>query len=81
MSDDIHKPVAADADDRPRTLLEHLDELRKCLMRCLLAWVLCVLAVGPFCPQVLAWLQAPLDMAGHDPHKLITVMTVDAGLT
>ncbi|MFZ4398088.1 MAG: twin-arginine translocase subunit TatC [Kiritimatiellia bacterium] len=45
-----------------------------------MAWVLCVLAVGPFCPQVLAWLQAPLFAAGQDPHALITVMTVDAGI-
>ena len=46
-----------------------------------MVWGLCVVAVGPFCPQILAWLQAPLATAGYDPHQLITVMTVDAGLS
>lgn len=80
VSDEPHNPAAENAGDHPRSLLEHLEELRKCVMRCLLVWGLCVLAVGPFCPQVLAWLQAPLATAGHDPHALITVMTVDAGI-
>ena len=80
MTEPIHNPTSAHPDDHPRPLLEHLEELRKCIMRCLMVWALCVSAVGPFCPQILAWLQAPLATAGYDPHKLITVLTVDAGI-
>jgi len=80
VSDELHNPAGTHPDDRPRPLLEHLEELRKCVLRCLLAWGLCVLAVGPFCPRILAWLQAPLAATGRDPHTLITVLTVDAGI-
>ena len=80
MPDDRHIPAVLPAGDQPQSLLEHLEELRRCVMRCLLAWGLCVLAIGPVCPLILAWLQAPLAAAGYDPHKLITVLTVDAGI-
>jgi len=66
--------------DHPRPLLEHLEELHKCVLRCLLAWGICVLAVAGFCPRILAWLQAPLAATGHDPQQLITVLAVDAGI-
>lgn len=81
MPDPIQSVDALPSGDHPRPLLEHLEELRKCVMRGLLAWAVCVLAVGPFCPQILEWLQAPLRTAGYDPHKLLTVLTVDAGIT
>jgi sec-independent protein translocase protein TatC len=76
-------PSAAEgpADDVPRPLLEHLEDLRNVLLRALLVWVVVVLAVGPFCPRILAWLQAPLATAGEDPQRLITVLTVDAGVS
>ena len=81
MPDEFHTtPSRAHPDDRPLSLLEHLEELRKCVLRCLLAWGLCVLAVGLFCPRILAWLQAPLASAGHDPHTLLTVLTIEAGI-
>ncbi|MEI8243628.1 MAG: twin-arginine translocase subunit TatC [bacterium] len=81
MSDERHNPADESASDRPRSLLEHLEDLRKCVMRCLAVWGLCVAAVGPLCPVIFQWLAAPLARAGHDPHTLITVMTVDAGIT
>ena len=80
MPDEIvHNPLVH-PDDHPRPLLEHLIDLQRCVLRCLMAWGICVLAVGPLCPRILAWLQAPLAVAGHDPHKLITVLTIDAGI-
>lgn len=80
MSEDSHNPVDAHVEDRPRPLLEHLEELRKCIMRCLVAWGICVLAVGLFCPRILAWLQSPLTAAGQDAHKLVTVLTIEGGI-
>ena len=80
MADKFPTPFQAHPDDRPRPLLEHLAELQKCVLRCLLVWGVCVMLVGPFCPRILEWLQAPLAVAGHDPHKLITVLTIDAGI-
>ena len=80
MTEPAHNLASEHPDDRPRPLLEHLEELRTCVMRCLIVWAICVAAVGPFCPRILAWLQAPLAVAGYDPHKLITVLTVDAGI-
>lgn len=49
-------------------------------MRCLVAWVVCVAAVGPFCPVIYRWLVAPLAQAGQDPQKLVTTLTVEAGI-
>lgn len=80
MAEELQTPPDAHAADHPRPLLEHLEELRKCIMRCLFAWVICVSLVGPFCPAIYQWLVAPLARAGHDPQKLITVLTVDAGI-
>jgi sec-independent protein translocase protein TatC len=81
MKDVVRSLVDRADTDQPRPLLEHLEDLRKCVWRGLLVWMLCVLAVGPFCPQVLAWLQAPLALTGRDPRQLITVLSVDAGIT
>ena len=80
MSEEFHNPAAAHPDDRPRPLLEHLEELRQCVMRCLLVWVICVGAVGAFSPAIYRWLVAPLATAGQDPQHLITVLAVDAGI-
>lgn len=80
MPDELHNPADASSGDRPRPLLEHLEDLHRCVLRCLLAWGICVLAVAAFAPRILAWLQAPLAAAGHDPHQLIAVLAVDAGI-
>ena len=80
MTDAFRHSAGAHPDDRYRPLLVHLEELQKCVLRSLLAWGLCVLLVAPFCPLILGWLQAPLATAGYDPHMLITVLTVDAGI-
>lgn len=67
--------------DRPRPLLEHLEDLRTCLFRCLAAWGICTVLVGPFCPQLIRWMQEPLSRAGQDPQALMRVFTLEAGVT
>ena len=66
--------------DRPRPLLEHLEELRTCLFRCLAAWAICALAILPLTPQILRWLRDPLTRAGQDAAGLVRVLTIDAGM-
>ncbi len=80
MKDLVPPPLDQPEGDPARPLLAHLEELRTCVLRGLLVWIVSVLAVGPFCPQVLAWLQAPLAETGRDPRQLITVLSVDAGI-
>ena len=69
-----------DPGDPPRSFLAHLEDLRTCVIRCALAWGLCVLAMIPLCPTVLAWLRAPLARAGQDPQALVRVMSLEAGV-
>lgn len=78
-SDERHPDAQAPA-DRPRPLLEHLEELRTCLLRCLAAWAICALAVLPCTPQILRWLRDPLTRAGQDAAGLVRVLTIDAGM-
>lgn len=46
--------------DPPRPFMEHLIDLRDCLIHCVIAWVLCVIVVIPLAPYILSWLQAPI---------------------
>ena len=57
--------------DPPRGLLEHLADLRTCVLRCLAAWFAATLAVAPLAPRVLDVLLRPLALAGHDPDVLV----------
>jgi len=45
--------------DPPRPFMEHLMDLRDCVIRCAVAWVVCEIAIVPFSRQILAWLIAP----------------------
>lgn len=50
---------ADDYNDPPRPFLEHLIDLRDCLLHCAVAWVLCLIVIVPFAPTITAWLIAP----------------------
>ena len=49
--------------DPPRPFMEHLLELRDCLLRCAISWVLCIIVVIPFAPKVTEWLIAPAGLS------------------
>ncbi len=68
-------------DDPPRGLLEHLADLRSCVVRCLAAWFAATLAVAPLAPRVLGILLRPLALAGHDPDALIRGQQLGAGFS
>jgi len=67
-------------EDRPRSLLEHLEELRACLMRCLMAWGVCALLMATIAPRVMVWLRAPLVQTGMNPDVLVRGMTLESGV-
>ena len=50
--------------DPPRPFLEHLLELRTCVIHCAIAWFVCELAMIPLAKPVLAWLKAPAVQYG-----------------
>lgn len=54
---------ADEYNDPPRPFMEHLIELRDCVIRCAIAWVLCVVVVVPFAPRVTRWLIEPAGTA------------------
>lgn len=49
--------------DPPRPFIEHLIDLRDCVIRCAVAWVVCVCAIVPFAPTITRWLIAPAQQS------------------
>jgi len=45
--------------DPPRPFLEHLLELRTCIIRCAIAWLACIIITLVFAKPVFEWLKAP----------------------
>ncbi|MDD5704838.1 MAG: twin-arginine translocase subunit TatC [Kiritimatiellae bacterium] len=71
---------AADPDDDPpRTFLEHLADLRRCLIRCALAWLAATLAMAPVAPWVLRAILYPLELTGRDPDALVRGQRLGTG--
>lgn len=66
--------------DQAQPLLEHLEELRRMLIRCLLALAAACLVCIPLARPLLRWLQAPLlkvAAQNHYPFELITTSPVE----
>ncbi|MEG1934206.1 MAG: twin-arginine translocase subunit TatC [Kiritimatiellia bacterium] len=59
-----HDRIVEDALDPPRPFIEHFIDLRNCIVHCALAWVVAMLIIAPFSPQVIALLQQPLQVSG-----------------
>ena len=54
---------ADDYNDPPRPFMEHLIDLRDCLLRCAVAWAACEVAIVPFAPKITEWIIAPAGLA------------------
>ena len=83
MADEIHEMNSEDGHDpvdRPRPLLEHLEELRTCVMRCLVSWAACALVMLPLAPLVMRWLKKPLVQASELPALQAQGLTLESGL-
>ena len=55
--------TVAEYDDPPRPFLEHLIELRDCVIWCAAAWGVCEVAILPFAPRITQWLMAPAQQS------------------
>lgn len=54
---------AEEYNDPPRPFIEHLIELRTCVIRCLIAWVICLIGIAPLSPFIKSWLLAPANQS------------------
>ena len=66
--------------DRAQSILEHLEDLRRMLLRCLLVLVVACVVCIPLAQPLLRWLQAPLQRVAaqnHYPFELITTSPVE----
>jgi len=56
---DQKNDTSSEYHDPPRPFIEHLLELRTCVIRCFLAWFGCLILVAPFAPMITNWLIEP----------------------
>lgn len=68
-----------EANDPPRPFIEHFIDLRDCIIRCVLAWVVAMVVVAPFSPWIIEVLQQPiLSSSLHE--QGITVEGLEIGV-
>ncbi len=68
-----------EARDVPRPFIEHFIDLRNCIIRCAVAWVLGMLVVAPFAPWVIDLLQAPVVASGLEAQG-VSVQGLEIGV-
>ena len=68
-----------EARDVPRPFIEHFIDLRNCIIRCAMAWVLGMLVVAPFAPWVIDLLQAPVVASGLEAQG-VSVQGLEIGV-
>ena len=65
-----------EAEDRAQSILAHLEDLRRMLVRCLLTLVIACTACIPLARPLLRWLQAPLlRVATQNRYELELITT------
>ena len=67
--------------ERHMTFLEHLEELRSCLLRSMAALVVAMLAAIPATPYVMELLKVPMRKAGMNPDEVIQTLTLGGGMS
>lgn len=69
-------------EDPPRPFMEHLEDLRKCLVRCSASWLVATVIMGLATPYVYQWLVNPFQMtAGEQYNVQLTSLTLTAGVS
>ena len=58
--------VEDEYNDPPKPFMVHLIDLRTCLVRCAIAWLVCVLAIIPFAPTINSWIMAPANITPQE---------------
>ena len=64
-----------------KPFLDHLEDLRGTILKCLITVVVGTVAAFSLSPQVLALLKVPLEKAGRDPASFLMVLEVMGGLS
>ena len=62
--------------DQPKPFLQHLEELRWTIVRCLAVLVAAVLVCVPFAPVIFKWLCAPLSKVSSHPEMFLRSLDV-----
>jgi len=55
----LNEKEGEEYNDPPRPFLEHLLDLRDCVIKCAISWVVCSLIIVPFIPKIMKFLMAP----------------------
>jgi len=70
------------AEKHTKPFVEHLEDLRKTLLRSLLAFAVGIVLAIPVAPQILRLLKLPLQWAGiAEPDKFLQILDVTGGLS
>lgn len=64
-----------------KPFVEHLEDLRVTILRCLVALVAGMILVVPFSPAILRLLKLPLAKAGQNPEEFLRVFRVVGGMS
>ncbi|MBR5591743.1 MAG: twin-arginine translocase subunit TatC [Kiritimatiellae bacterium] len=71
-----------EANDPPRPFIEHFIDLRDCIIRCVLAWVVAMVVVAPFSPWIIEALQQPILSSGlHDQGVTVEGLEIGVGFS
>ena len=75
-------PDESEAADRSlKPFLDHLDDLRRAILRSLVAIALGMCVAVPLAPRLLTLLKIPLRQAGKDPDQFLRVIQVTGGIS
>lgn len=67
--------------DEPKPFFDHLVELRSCLIRMVVAWLIATLVIIPFCPWIMELLRNPVAQAGLDPDQFLQPLRITSGMS
>ena len=71
-----------EANDPPRPFIEHFIDLRDCIIRCVLAWVVAMVVVAPFSPWIIEALQQPILSSGlHEQGVTVEGLEIGVGFS
>ncbi len=52
--------------DPPKPFMSHLIDLRNCLVRCAISWLICVIVIIPFAPTINSWIMEPANITAEE---------------
>ncbi len=74
-----HREARTPLTEKP--FLDHVDDLRRALLRAGASLLVGMALVAPFAPRIFQWLQAPLAEAGVDPDGFLRTIEVGGALS